>query len=74
MKHAILYASHAYFTDTDALVIVTTPSSSGWLKTSRTCRRNSGSSSRKRMPWYAYNTSPGMGRCPPPISPTSEIV
>jgi hypothetical protein len=49
-------------------------SSSGWRKTSRTCRRNSGRSSRKSMPWCASDTSPGMGRCPPPIRPTSEIV
>jgi hypothetical protein len=26
------------------------------------------------MPWCASDTSPGLGRCPPPISPTAEIV
>jgi hypothetical protein len=42
--------------------------------TPSTWRRNSGSSSRKSMPWCASDTSPGLGRCPPPISPTAELV
>jgi hypothetical protein len=48
--------------------------SSGWRKTSRTWRRNSGRSSRKRMPWGARDTSPGVGAWPPPINPAAEIV
>ncbi len=35
------------------------PSSSGWRSTSSTCRRNSGSSSRKSTPWWAIESSPG---------------
>jgi hypothetical protein len=50
------------------------PSSSGWRKTSRTWRRNSGSSSRKSTPLWASDTSPGRGTWPPPISPASEMV
>jgi hypothetical protein len=50
------------------------PSSSGWRRTSRTWRRHSGRSSRKSTPLWASDTSPGSGTCPPPISPTSEIV
>jgi hypothetical protein len=49
-----------------------TPSSSGWRKTSRTWRRNSGNSSKKSTPLWASDTSPGMGTWPPPISPASE--
>jgi hypothetical protein len=50
------------------------PSSSGWRKTPSPWRRHSGSSSGKRMPWCAYDTSPGVGMCPLPIRPTAEIV
>ena len=32
------------------------------------------SASRRRMAWGASDISPGLGRCPPPISPTSEMV
>ena len=35
---------------------------------------HSGSSSKHNRPWCARDTSPGMGRCPPPITPTSAIV
>jgi hypothetical protein len=38
--------------------------SSGWRNTSSTWRRNSGSSSRKRIPWCASDTSPGRGTSP----------
>jgi hypothetical protein len=48
--------------------------SSTWDKTSSTGRRNSGSSSKNSMPWYANDTSPGIGTWPPPISPASEMV
>lgn len=54
--------------------ILVTPSAIGWRKTSGTWRRNSGRSSRKRTPWWASDTSPGIGTWPPPISPTPEIV
>jgi hypothetical protein len=54
--------------------IYMTPSSSGWRKTSRTWRRNSGNSSRQSTPWWASDTSPGIGTWPPPISPASEMV
>jgi hypothetical protein len=54
--------------------ILVRPSSSGWRNTSRTWRRNSGSSSRKSTPWWASDTSPGIGTWPPPISPASEMV
>jgi hypothetical protein len=50
------------------------PSSSGCRQTSRTWRRNPGSSSRKRMPRCARDTSPGRGSWPAPITPTSEMV
>jgi hypothetical protein len=40
----------------------------------RTWRRNSDSSSKKSTPLWARDTFPSCGRCPPPISPTSEIV
>jgi hypothetical protein len=49
-------------------------SSSGCRKTSKTWRRNSGSSSRKSILWCASDTSPGIGTWPPPISPASEMV
>ena len=48
--------------------------SSGCHNTSRTWRRNSGSSSRKSTPWCASDTSPGIGMWPPPISPASKMV
>jgi hypothetical protein len=48
--------------------------SSRWRKTSKPCRRHASRASRKRKPRCTSDTSPGMGRCPPPISPTSEIV
>jgi hypothetical protein len=48
--------------------------SNGCRSTSSTCRLHSGSSSRKRAPWWARDTSPGVGTWPPPISPTAEIV
>jgi hypothetical protein len=48
--------------------------SSGCRKTSKTWRRNSGSSSRKSMSLWARDTSPGSGTWPPPISPGSEMV
>ena len=54
--------------------MVTLPSSRGWRSTSRVERRNSGSSSRKRTPWWARLTSPGRGMVPPPMRPTSEMV
>jgi hypothetical protein len=28
----------------------------------------------EEAPWWAGDTSPGMGRCPPPIPSTSELV
>ena len=57
-----------------ALDIVTTPSSSGCLKTSKTRLLNSGSSSKKRTPLCASEISPGFGLAPPPTRATSEIV
>lgn len=60
--------------DCEALAMVTWPSSRGCRKTSRTLRLNSGSSSRKSTPLWARETSPGLGICPPPISPASEMV
>jgi hypothetical protein len=50
------------------------PFSRGWRRTSRTWRVHSGRSSRKSVPWCASDTSPGIGSCQPPISPTSEMV
>src|SRR5882724_13170554 len=61
-------------TDIEARAIVTTPSSSGWRKTSRTWRRNSGNSSKKSTPLWASDTSPGIGTWPPLISPASDMV
>jgi hypothetical protein len=40
----------------------------------RTWHPNSGRASRQRTPWWASDTSPGIGTWPPPIRPTSEIV
>ena len=54
--------------------MLVTPFSSGWRRTFRTWRRNSGHSSRQSTPWWASDTSPGIGTWPPPISPTSEMV
>jgi len=53
---------------------VTTPSSTGWRRSSRTFLRNSGSSSRNSTPWWARLTSPGRGTSPPPMSPASVTV
>jgi hypothetical protein len=38
--------------------------SSGWRKTSRTWRRNSGHASKKSTPLWASDTSPGIGTWP----------
>ncbi len=54
--------------------IVTEPSSSGCLNTSRTFLLNSGNSSRKSTPLCARLTSPGFGICPPPTIATSDKV
>jgi len=54
--------------------MVTLPSSRGWRRTSRTFFLNSGSSSRKSTPLWERLTSPGLGICPPPMSPASEMV
>jgi hypothetical protein len=54
--------------------MLVTPSSSGWRKTSRTWRRHSGHASKKRTPWWASATSPGIGTWPPLIRPTSEML
>jgi hypothetical protein len=51
-----------------------TLSSSGCRNTSSPCLMPSGRSSRNKMPWCASDPSPGMGICPPPIKPTSEMV
>ena len=40
----------------------------------KTWRRHAGRASRKRTPWCASDTSPGIGTWPPPISPASEMV
>ena len=63
-----------YSTEPAARATVMRPSSSGWRKTSRTLRRNSGASSRKSTPLWANETSPGLGIVPPPTSPASEMV
>src|SRR5436190_8949642 len=47
---------------------VTSPDSRGWRSISKTYRENSGSSSKKRTPWWARETSPGLGMVPPPTS------
>ena len=41
---------------------------------SRTWRENSGSSSRKRMPLWARETSPGRGMVPPPMTEGPDAV
>jgi len=43
-------------------------------KPSGTGRGNSGRASSKRTPWWASDTSPGVGTCLPPISPASDNV
>jgi hypothetical protein len=48
--------------------------SSGWRKTSRTWRRNSGRSSGKSTRWWASDTSPGSGTWPLAIRPTGEVL
>ena len=53
---------------------LTRPSSSGWRSASSELRSNSGSSSRKRTPWWASVTSPGAIRGPPPTSAAYEAV
>ena len=50
-----------------ALESVSALCSSGWRSASSASRRNSPSSSRKRMPRWALVTSPGLGGEPPPI-------
>src|SRR6266850_3589802 len=47
---------------------------SGRRRTSTTERLPSNRLCKKSMAWCACNTSPGMGTCPPPISPASEMV
>jgi hypothetical protein len=47
--------------------------SSGGRNTSRTWRVHSGRSSKNRIPLWASDTSPGLGRWPPPTSPTSDM-
>jgi hypothetical protein len=49
-------------------------SSSGYLRTSRILRLNSGSSSRNRTPLWPSDISRGCGNVPPPTSATSVIV
>jgi len=56
-----------------ARLIQTCPSSSGWRSISKTFFLNSGSSSKNSTPWWANETSPGLGMVPPPIKPASEI-
>ena len=51
-----------------ARAITVSPASSGWRRASSTLGRNSGSSSRKRTPRCASETSPGRGLEPPPTS------
>src|SRR5208283_3677364 len=54
-----------------ARLMVTLPSSSGWRRTSRVLRLNSGISSRKRTPLWAMEIWPGCGGLPPPTKPAS---
>ena len=60
--------------DPDTRVMVTTPSSRGWRRVSRAVLSNSGSSSKKRMPLWAREISPGRGTVPPPDRDTGEAV
>ena len=55
-------------------LIVTTPSSNGWRRTSSVARENSGSSSKNSTPLCANVTSPGRGMLPPPISALADTV
>jgi hypothetical protein len=48
--------------------------SSGCRETSRRRRLHLSTSSNNRRPWWASDTSPGIGTWPPPISPASERV
>ena len=60
-------------TEPAARVTTTRPSSSGWRSASSASRRNSVSSSRKRTPWCARETSPGRRNVdPPPSRPAIE--
>ena len=49
-------------------------SSSGWRRTSRTVRGNSGNSSRKSIPLWESDISPGIGTVPPPTMATGDTV
>ena len=57
-----------------ARVMVTSPSSRGWRRTSRASRENSGSSSRNSTPLWAREISPGRGKDPPPARATADTV
>ena len=54
--------------------MVTTLSSMGCRRTSRTLWPNSGSSSKKSTPRWLSEISPGLGMRPPPTRPACEIV
>ena len=54
--------------------IATSPASRAVPSASRASRRNSGSSSRKRTPWWAIVASPGRVGVPPPSRPAALIV
>ena len=71
---AISMILHGYVRVALTREIVTLPSSSGWRSTSSALRLNSGNSSRKSIPLWANDSSPGRGIVPPPESPTDEIV
>jgi hypothetical protein len=73
-KCVILKTKHVYVIDPEVRAIVTISLSIGWRMPSSMWRRNSGSSSRNRIPWCARDPSPGSGTCPPPINATSGIV
>ena len=60
--------------DPEALVMVTTPSSSGWRRDSMADLSNSGSSSKNSTPLCAREISPGLGMAPPPVRDTAEAV
>ena len=57
-----------------ALLIVTFPSSSGPLNTSKVLFLNSGISSKNNTPKCARLISPGFGILPPPIIEIGELV
>ena len=63
-----------YVMEVSALEMVTDPSSSGCLRTSRTFLLNSGNSSRNKIPLWVRLTSPGFGKVPPPTMATSDNV